>query len=154
MYEQYKTKPVIRRVLNNEKVFNFAKKKYEKEKWISLNSNTMLLHRQKNKVFIESFHGNNFSGDPKYIALYIKEHFPEKRVYVSSRNALVDMEIRNHNLIPIRFGSTIYNQTFRSCKYVVVNGNTLDSVFKHKDQIFVQTWHGFPLKRMLNDLED
>lgn len=75
-------------------------------------------------------------------------------MYVSSRNALVDMEIRNHNLIPVRFGSNIYNQTFRSCKYIVVNGNTLDRVFKHKDQIFVQTWHGFPLKRMLNDLED
>ncbi|UXU82819.1 hypothetical protein MUA77_08275 [Mammaliicoccus sciuri] len=51
---------------------------------------------KENKVFIESFHGNNFSGDPKYIALYIKGHFPEKEVYVSSRNALVDMEIRNH----------------------------------------------------------
>ncbi|MFF7217576.1 hypothetical protein [Mammaliicoccus sciuri] len=32
LYEQYKTKPVIRTVLNNERVFNFAKKKYEKRK--------------------------------------------------------------------------------------------------------------------------
>ncbi|WP_204981851.1 CDP-glycerol glycerophosphotransferase family protein [Mammaliicoccus sciuri] len=154
LYEQYKTKPVIRTVLNNERVFNFAKKKYEKRKMDKLKQQYDAITPSENKVFIESFHGNNFSGDPKYIALYIKEHFPEKEVYVSSRNALVDMEIRNHNLIPVRFGSNIYNQTFRSCKYIVVNGNTLDRVFKHKDQIFVQTWHGFPLKRMLNNLED
>ncbi|HAL08768.1 MULTISPECIES: CDP-glycerol glycerophosphotransferase family protein [Mammaliicoccus] len=154
LYEQYKTKPVLRAFLNNEKVFKFAKKKYEKRKTNKLKQLYDQITPSDQKVFIESFHGNNFSGDPKYLAIYIKEHFPEKEVYVSSRNALVDMEIRNYKLIPVRFGSEIYNQTFRACKYVIVNGNTLDKVFKHKDQIFVQTWHGFPLKRMLNDLED
>ena len=28
-----------------------------------------------------------------------------------------------------------------------MNGNSLDKVYKGNDQIFVQTWHGFPLKK-------
>lgn len=109
---------------------------------------------EENKVFIESFHGSNFSGDPKYLALQIKKKFKDKKVYVSSVNSLVDIEIRNSGLIPVRFGSAIYKKIFRSCKYVFMNGNSLDNVYKHSNQIFVQTWHGFPLKKMVNDLSD
>ncbi|WP_323702518.1 CDP-glycerol glycerophosphotransferase family protein [Mammaliicoccus sp. Dog046] len=154
LYETYKNKPVLRMVLNNQRVFNFAKKKYEKRKMNQLIKTYDEIEPSENKVFVESFHGNNFSGDPKYLGIYIKKHFPEKEVYVSSRNALVDIEIRNAHLIPVRFGSDHYKMTFRQSKYVIVNGNTLDKVFKHKNQIFIQTWHGFPLKRMLHDLGD
>lgn len=27
-------------------------------------------------------------------------------------------------------------------------------MYKSSDQIFVQTWHGFPLKKMVNDLNE
>ncbi len=27
-----------------------------------------------------------------------------------------------------------------------MNSNSWDKVYKHPDQVFVQTWHGFPLK--------
>lgn len=107
-----------------------------------------------NKIFIESFHGNNFSEDPKYLVLYIKENYPEKAIYLSSRNSLVDIEIRNHEIIPVRFGSSKYVQCFRESKYVFVNGNTLDRLYKNDSQTFIQTWHGLPLKRMVNDLSD
>ncbi|MCI2774327.1 CDP-glycerol glycerophosphotransferase family protein [Staphylococcus petrasii] len=107
-----------------------------------------------NNIFIESFHGKNFSGDPKYIALAIKGQYPNKNVFVSSINTLVDMEIREHGLTPVRIGSSNYTNIFRQCKYVFINGNTLDKVYKHSSQVFVQTWHGFPLKRMVNDLND
>ncbi|MGJ5703224.1 CDP-glycerol glycerophosphotransferase family protein, partial [Staphylococcus equorum] len=35
-----------------------------------------------------------------------------------------------------------------------MNGNSWDKVYKHNDQVFIQTWHGFPLKKMVNDLSD
>ena len=31
-------------------------------------------------IFIESFHGKNFSGDPKYIALAIKRQYAHKNI--------------------------------------------------------------------------
>ncbi|OOV76427.1 MULTISPECIES: CDP-glycerol glycerophosphotransferase family protein [Mammaliicoccus] len=154
LYEKLKEKPVLNKIMQNDKIFGYAKNKYLSKKV----KNEMDMFNQivpsSNKVFIESFHGNNFSGDPKYIALYIREHFPEKQVFVSSRNSLVDIEIRNCDVTPIRFGSTAYSKIFRECKYVFVNGNTLDKVYKHDDQVFIQTWHGLPLKRMVNDLTD
>ncbi|RAX29803.1 UNVERIFIED_CONTAM: glycosyl transferase family 1, partial [Escherichia coli] len=55
---------------------------------------------------------------------------------------------------PVRFGSEKYIKTFRKCKYVFINGNSWDKVYKSSDQIFIQTWHGFPLKKMVNDLNE
>ncbi|MEM5614798.1 hypothetical protein AAHB43_13360 [Staphylococcus pseudintermedius] len=34
-------------------------------------------------VFIESFHGKNFSGDPKAIACAMKRLYPELTIYVA-----------------------------------------------------------------------
>lgn len=105
-------------------------------------------------VFIESFHGKNFSGDPKYIALAVQRLYPDTHIYVSSVNALVDMEIRSYQMTPVRFGSKAYVKAFEQCRYIVINGNLWDRLTKHPDQKVIQTWHGFPMKRMVNDLND
>ncbi|CAD5901923.1 putative CDP-glycerol glycerophosphotransferase [Carnobacterium maltaromaticum] len=108
----------------------------------------------KDYYFIESFHGANFSGDPKYIALTIAENEPLSKIIVSSVNQLVDMEILSYGFIPVRTGSAEYVTMFKKCKTIIVNGNTLDKVGKDKGQIILQTWHGFPIKKMVNDLVD
>ncbi|WP_442773716.1 CDP-glycerol glycerophosphotransferase family protein [Lactococcus hircilactis] len=107
-----------------------------------------------NWIFIESFHGSNFSGDPKYLALAIKAARPNARIFVSSVNALVDVEIWNAGFETLRIGSTRYLHVFHQCKTIIVNGNTLDKAEKIHGQTIVQTWHGFPLKKMVNDLEN
>ena len=103
-------------------------------------------------IFIESFHGKNFSGDPKYIALALQRQHPEATFFVSAANAFVEMEIRSYGMIPVRFGSRDYIQAFDQCRYAIINGNLWDKLTKQKDQQIIQTWHGFPLKRMVNDL--
>ncbi|AVQ34273.1 CDP-glycerol--glycerophosphate glycerophosphotransferase [Staphylococcus muscae] len=103
-------------------------------------------------IFIESFHGKNFSGDPKYIALALQRQYPNVTIFVSAQNELVEMEIRSYGMVPIRFGSRAYIRAFNQCRYVIINGNLWDKLTKQKDQQVIQTWHGFPLKRMVNDL--
>lgn len=107
-----------------------------------------------NYYFIESFHGKNFSGDPKYIALAIAKKNPKAIFFVSSINQLVDIEVLSYGFTPIRMGSKEYISVSKMCKTLVVNGNTLDKIEKDNKQILVQTWHGFPIKKMVNDLED
>lgn len=107
-----------------------------------------------NCYFIESFHGKNFSGDPKYIALAIAEKNPNALLFVSSVNQLVDIEILEYGFTPIRMGSKEYITIAKMCKVLIVNGNTLDKIGKNKRQIILQTWHGFPIKKMVNDLSD
>ena len=111
-------------------------------------------HPSKNHVFIESFHGKNFSGDPKAIALEIQRQYPQHQIHVSSSNEWVDIEIRRYGLNPIRFGSRDYVQAFEQSHFVVINGNLWDRLLKHPKQEVIQTWHGVPLKRMVNDLKD
>lgn len=105
-------------------------------------------------IFVESFHGKNFSGDPKYLALALKKQFPESKIFVSSVNQLVDMEIRSYGFEALRTGSKNYLERFSECKYVIINGNSIDSAVKREGQVFIQTWHGFPMKKMVNDLEN
>ncbi|EOT41048.1 CDP-glycerol glycerophosphotransferase family protein [Enterococcus dispar] len=131
------------------KITNFLKKN------TTHSENSIVEETIKNDyVFIESFHGKNFSGDPKYIALAIKKRYPDTKIFVSSVNQLVDMEIYKYHFIPIRTGSNRYVSIFRKSHLVIVNGNTLDKVGKREGQIFFQTWHGFPLKKMVADLAD
>ncbi len=105
-------------------------------------------------IFVESFHGQNFSGDPKYLALAIHQQWPQAEIFVSATNQLVDMTISRYGFVPIRTGTPDYIQKARSCKYVIINGNSLDKIGKRRGQIFIQTWHGLPLKHMVHDLSD
>ncbi|WP_207940932.1 hypothetical protein DOK78_001521 [Enterococcus sp. DIV2402] len=105
-------------------------------------------------AFIESYHGKSFSGDPKYIALELKKMYPNMYIYISSINSLVDMEILKWGFLPVRLGSREYVRKFRQSKYIITNGNALDKCGKSDEQVFIQTWHGLPLKKMVNDLEN
>lgn len=105
-----------------------------------------------NHILIESFHGGNFSGDPKYIALAMQRAYPEATIFVSAYNEFVEMEVRSYGLMPVKYGSRAYIRAFNQCRYVIINGNLWDKLSKQKDQQVIQTWHGFPLKRMVNDL--
>ncbi|UQW81258.1 CDP-glycerol glycerophosphotransferase family protein [Staphylococcus edaphicus] len=154
LYARMKEKPLFSKLLKNDYFFKKVKEIYGTRKSKLHKKVLDKIIPDENKVFIESFHGSNFSGDPKYLALNIKEMYREKEVYVSSKNSLVDIEIRNYGFKPVRFGSENYIETFRKCKYVFMNGNSWDKVDKHKNQKFIQTWHGFPLKKMVNDLGD
>src|SRR5699024_6702703 len=154
LYKKLKEKPLISRIFKNEFFFQGFKNYYKKKKENLQKKILDNITPQENKVFIESFHGANFSGDPKYIALSVKKHFKEKEIFVSSTNSLVDIEIRNYGFTPVRFGSDNYIEKFRNCKYVFMNGNSWDKVYKHDEQVFIQTWHGFPLKKMVSDLGD
>ncbi|MGN5881994.1 CDP-glycerol glycerophosphotransferase family protein [Staphylococcus simulans] len=154
VYKKMMNLPGFRKVSSKSIVRKGMKKIYNVQKNGMIERNLDKIKPKSDRVFIESFHGSNFSGDPKYIALAIQNQFNDKKIFVSSRNALVDIEIRNHGFIPVRFGSLKYMKTFRSCKYVFMNGNSWDRVDKDKRQVFVQTWHGFPLKKMVNNLND
>lgn len=153
VYKKLKKIPLVGKVFKSKLVFDNSKKYYSKHVTRNIIKELDSIKPKDDHVFIESFHGSNFSGDPKYIALEIAKNY-DKKIFVSSRNSLVDLEIRSYGFTPLRLGSKDYVHTFRTCKYVFINGNTLDKVYKHDEQVFIQTWHGFPLKRMIFDLSD
>nr|WP_236591328.1 MULTISPECIES: glycosyltransferase [unclassified Staphylococcus] len=119
-FKKMKSLPILNKIFSNKVLNNKLKEHYKQKETNLYKQKLNEIIPQANKVFIESFHGNNFSGDPKYIALGIKNFFKDKEVFVSSINSLVDIEIRNHGFKPVRFGSKDYIEKFRMSKYIFI----------------------------------
>lgn len=45
------------------------------------------------------------------------------------------MEIRENGFIPTRLSSDDYVNKFRRSKYIFINGNAIDKVYKHRNQV-------------------
>lgn len=154
IYLRLKEVPFLDTLMKSNKIKNLAKKILFKNNQIK-NDDILLEGNLKNDfVFIESFHGKSFAGDPKYLALFLKKNYPNLHFYVSSINEMVDIEILKFGMTPIRLGGNRYVDKFRKSKWIIMNGNSLDKSGKVNGQIFIETWHGFPLKKMVADLEN
>ncbi len=105
-----------------------------------------------NWVFCESFFGKNYSDSPKYIYEYLSEHYPGRYRFIW----VID---KKHTKVPykhtkVKRFSIRYCYYLARCKYYVFNGRQPEWTRKRKGNIFLQTWHGTPLKKLVFDQED
>jgi CDP-glycerol glycerophosphotransferase len=105
-----------------------------------------------NWVFCESFFGKNYSDSPKYIYEYLSANYPGKYRFIW----VID---KKHTKVPYRHTkvkrfSFRYAYYLARSKYYIFNGRQPDWVKKRKGNVFLQTWHGTPLKKLVFDLED
>ena len=59
----------------------------------------------------------------------------------------------NPNTIVVKQTARVYERKLIRAKYWITNYRVPDHVWPQKDQVFVQCWHGTPLKRLGYDLE-
>ncbi|MDF2539548.1 MAG: hypothetical protein K0S76_2569 [Herbinix sp.] len=105
-----------------------------------------------NWVFCESFFGKNYSDSPKYVYEYLSANHPGKFKFIW----VID---KKHTKIPFRHTkvnrfSIRYAYYLARSKYYVFNGRQPEWIRKRKGNVFLQTWHGTPLKRLVFDMED
>ncbi|WP_436940545.1 CDP-glycerol:glycerophosphate glycerophosphotransferase [Staphylococcus xylosus] len=105
-----------------------------------------------NMVVFESFGGKSYSDNPKYIYEYMYKKYPDL-------NYTWVMKEPNHESIPgnpkiVEKNSKEYFKTYAKTKYWVSNSRLPLYLEKKKDQLYIQTWHGTPLKRLANDMKD
>lgn len=103
----------------------------------------------KNKVVIQSFNGRDFCDNPKYIALQLLKKNPRLVIYW----ALNDMEKSSlpQGIRPLKFKSLFYAFHMATAK-VWIDNIRKPYIFKRKNQIYIQTWHGgFGLKNIEKD---
>lgn len=105
-----------------------------------------------NWVFCESFFGKNYSDSPKYIYEYISKNYPRqfKFIWVIDKK---DTGIPYKHTKVKHFSFRYFYYLARS-KYYVFNGRQPEWVRKKKGNVFLQTWHGTPLKRLVFDLDN
>lgn len=106
---------------------------------------------KENWVICESFFGKSYSDSPKYIYQYICKNYPGKYRFIWVVNNKV--KIPYHPTKVKRF-SIRYAYYLARSKYNVFNVRQPEWVIKRKDNVFLQTWHGTPLKKLVFDQEE
>lgn len=102
------------------------------------------------KVVFESFQGRNCSCSPKaiYEAMHKEEEFEDYTFVWVFRNPDQYWALKDERTEIVKFESFRYYKALAGAKYWIFNSNTRPFLKPKKSQVFVQTWHGTPLKRI------
>ncbi|MGY3765904.1 CDP-glycerol glycerophosphotransferase family protein [Vagococcus vulneris] len=111
------------------------------------------LFPQKNLVYFESFHGKQFSDNPRAIYQFMKENYPDYRLVWGVTKGYEEMFKTLHVPYVKRFSLKWFFIMPRA-KTWVINTRTPLWLSKSKHTTYLQTWHGTPLKKLGCDIED
>ncbi|WP_066387565.1 bifunctional glycosyltransferase/CDP-glycerol:glycerophosphate glycerophosphotransferase [Neobacillus mesonae] len=104
-----------------------------------------------NYIIFESFLGKNYSDSPRNIYEYIMEHnLDYKCIWVFNDK---NKKIPGNAKIVKRF-SLAYYYYFAVSKYWVNNMRQPLHLIKREGNVFLETWHGTPLKKLVFDMKD
>ena len=107
---------------------------------------------KENWILFESFFGKNYSDSPKYIYEYLAKNYPGKYRciwVIDKRNTKIPYKHRRIKRFSIR-----YYYYLARCGYFVFNSRQPEWAVKRPESIFLETWHGTPLKKLVFDIED
>ncbi|MCI5677299.1 MAG: CDP-glycerol glycerophosphotransferase family protein [Candidatus Faecisoma sp.] len=104
-------------------------------------------------IFFESFYGNSYSCSPKAIYEYVlnDERFKDYKFVWAFKN--INKYTFDERTILVKSNSRKYYKYLSKSKYWVVNLLINTGVKKKKNQVYVQCWHGTPLKKLRYDIE-
>lgn len=114
---------------------------------------TSKLPKNNKLIIFESFHGKQYSDSPRAIFEYIKENHPEYQLYwAADRRHLSIFEEKG--LPHVKRLSLKWIFLMARAKYWVINARLPLWIKKPKRTVYLQTWHGTPLKKLGVDIED
>ena len=103
-------------------------------------------------ILFETFFGKSYSDSPKYIYEYIMKHYPGKyRCVWSVENKKVKVP---YGAKRVRRYSIAYMYYLARAKYQVFNVRQPVGYRKNEGTVFLECWHGTPLKRLVFDQEE
>ncbi|MEB6549568.1 CDP-glycerol glycerophosphotransferase family protein [Heyndrickxia sporothermodurans] len=108
-------------------------------------------------IFYESYHGESMTGNPYAVFSYLIDHPAFKdfqHIWAIKDKAAIHEEFTHFpNVEYVIYQSIPYVKRLATAKYLI-NDTTFPSYFlKRKGQIYVNTWHGTPLKTMGLDIK-
>ncbi|GIN90692.1 CDP-glycerol:poly(glycerophosphate) glycerophosphotransferase [Siminovitchia terrae] len=112
------------------------------------------LPSKKNLIIFESFHGKQYSDSPRAIYEYIKENNMDYEMYWSADRRHVSYFEKLDDVKSVRRFSITWLLIMARAKYWVTNARLPLWLPKPKGTIYLQTWHGTPLKRLAADMEE
>lgn len=107
---------------------------------------------EENTIMFETFMGKSYADSPKYIYEYLAKNYPGKYKFVWVLND-PKVKLPYEGIIVKRF-TRQYAYYLGISKYFVFNIRQPLWFRKREEQIFLETWHGTPLKRLAFDQEE
>lgn len=108
-----------------------------------------------NIIIFESFMGRSYSDSPKAIYEYLiknKKYNNYKFIWFFKNPEKYKNLEKNKNTIVLKYNSKLYFKYYSKSKYWITNSRIPDSIIKKNNQIYVQCWHGTPLKKLGFDI--
>lgn len=107
------------------------------------------------KMYFQTFSGRGYSDSPKAIYEYMisSSEYADFEFVWSFQEPEKFRFLENDRTRLVKFRSMQDNKELRTAKYWISNYRMLDYQHPRKSQIYVQCWHGTPLKRLGYDLE-
>lgn len=106
-------------------------------------------------VLFEAFGGRSYTCSPKaiYERMLTMPQFKDY-TFVWAFNDVDAHDIKkDERTVVVKTKSKDYYKYYSIAKYWIVNSIILDGITKKKGQVYVQCWHGTPLKRLRCDIE-
>jgi Putative glycosyl/glycerophosphate transferases involved in teichoic acid biosynthesis TagF/TagB/EpsJ/RodC len=110
------------------------------------------LPAERKLVVFESFFGRQFSCNPRAIYEYMSRHCPDYRL-VWSADRSCETVFQNHRLVYVRRYSLKWLFLMSRAGYWVTNIRYPSWFRKPAHTVYLQTWHGTPLKKLALDLD-
>lgn len=112
-----------------------------------------LLPKNRKLVMFESFLGKQYSDNPRAVYEYMREHYPDYTLWWSADRRHLDsfqeLEVKYAQRFTLRWVFLMIR-----AKYWVTNSRLPLWIPKPSNTIYLQTWHGTPLKKLAADMKE
>ncbi|ALH98330.1 TPA: CDP-glycerol glycerophosphotransferase family protein [Staphylococcus aureus] len=105
-----------------------------------------------NLVYFESFHGTQYSDNPKAIYEYLKKHSNKKLIWGVKKG--YESIFEENNVPYVRRFSIKWFLVMPRAGFWLINTRIPRWFYKSDKTIYLQTWHGTPLKKLGLDIEN
>ncbi len=109
------------------------------------------LPTRKKTIMFESFLGKQFSDNPKAIYIYMKNHYPEYKLYWSF-DRRVYPSLKQGVERPLSRFNLRWIYVMARAEFWITNSRMPYWVSNAKGTTYIQTWHGTPLKKLGVDI--
>lgn len=123
--------------------------------WITFKIRTIGLKVDDKLMIFGCYGGSAYACSPKaiYETMIKDEKFKDYTFIWCFKNIEKYQELQsNKNTILVKQGSKQYQKYMASAKYWIFNYKIAEHIYPKKNQVFIQCWHGTPLKRLGYDL--
>lgn len=109
---------------------------------------------KKNWILFESFFGKSYSDSPKYLYEYLQNTYGDEYRYIWILNGKSESLEKTGKHTVCKMNSLRYMYYTARCGYRIFNVRQAGWCKKRPGVVFLETWHGTPLKKLAFDLDD